>query len=41
MVRALGLMLLLVIALAACGKRGDPEPPNPDRVTWPRPPIVR
>jgi predicted small lipoprotein YifL len=40
MARAVGLMLALVM-LAACGKKGDPEPPNPDRATWPRPPVVR
>jgi len=28
---------VLVLALAGCGKRGDPSPPGPaDQVTWPR-----
>jgi predicted small lipoprotein YifL len=33
--------MLVVLALAACGKKGDPLPPNPDQATWPRPPVVR
>lgn len=41
MVRAAGLMLLVLLAVAACGKRGDPEPANPERATWPRPPVAR
>lgn len=41
MVRAAGLILVVLAVLAACGKRGDPEPPNPEHVTWPRPPVAR
>lgn len=41
MARALGLTLVVLLALAACGKRGEPQPPDPDRATWPRPPVVR
>lgn len=40
MARTLGVMLALLM-LAACGKKGDPEPPNPNNTTWPRPPVVR
>ncbi len=37
MIRALLLLALLVPALAACGKKGDPVPPGPqDQVIWPR-----
>jgi hypothetical protein len=34
-------MILVLVLLGACGKKGDPQPPNPDQVTWPRPPVVR
>jgi hypothetical protein len=31
------LLLALVLAVAACGKKGAPSPPGPpDQVTWPR-----
>jgi hypothetical protein len=31
------LVLALVLALAACGKKGAPTPPGPpDEITWPR-----
>jgi predicted small lipoprotein YifL len=31
------LALALLLGLAACGKRGSPEPPGPpDQVTYPR-----
>lgn len=26
----------LLLALVACGKKGDPEPPDPNTATWPR-----
>lgn len=33
----LALMLAVLLGLAACGKRGSPEPPGPaDQVTYPR-----
>lgn len=44
MARTVALALALALGLgllAGCGKKGDPEPPNPDQVTWPRPPLVR
>ena len=29
-------MLLVPLALAACGKKGPPSPPGPpDQITWP------
>ncbi len=35
--RALLLALALAATLAACGKKGPPEPPGPaDKVTYPR-----
>jgi predicted small lipoprotein YifL len=34
-------MVVLLAALAACGKKGEPLPPNPDQATWPRPPVAR
>ena len=34
---ALALALALLLGLAACGKRGSPEPPGPaDQITYPR-----
>jgi len=36
--RLLLALLLAGLALAACGKRGNPEPPGPaDKITYPRP----
>jgi hypothetical protein len=35
MARALVLGFLLLVAVA-CGKKGDPEPPDPNTATWPR-----
>ncbi len=29
-------MALVLVALAACGKKGAPEPPEGERVTYPR-----
>jgi predicted small lipoprotein YifL len=30
-------MLLSVLAIAGCGKKGPPDPPGPpNKVTWPR-----
>jgi predicted small lipoprotein YifL len=35
--RAALLVLLLAVAVAACGKKGPPEPAGPaEKVTWPR-----
>jgi predicted small lipoprotein YifL len=36
MARALVVALVLAGILVACGKKGDPLPPNPDTATWPR-----
>jgi predicted small lipoprotein YifL len=37
MTRALLIVLALGVALAACGKKGAPEPPGPpDKVIYPR-----
>jgi predicted small lipoprotein YifL len=33
----IGLILLALLALSACGKRGNPEPPGPaDKITYPK-----
>ena len=35
--RAVVMLLAACLALAACGKRGPPQPPGPaDKVTYPR-----
>ena len=35
--KALALLLVAALTLAACGKRGPPAAPGPpDAVTWPR-----
>jgi hypothetical protein len=35
--RALPLILLAMFGLAACGKKGPPEPPGPpEKITYPR-----
>jgi predicted small lipoprotein YifL len=36
LVVALVLGSLLAAPLAGCGKKGDPEPPDPNTATWPR-----
>lgn len=34
---AMALLLLTVLMLAACGKKGPPEPPGPrNEIIWPR-----
>jgi predicted small lipoprotein YifL len=33
----IALLFALVLAVAACGKKGPPSPPGPlDQITWPR-----
>lgn len=36
-VRSVAVLILVALPLAACGKKGPPEPPGPaDKITYPR-----
>lgn len=35
-IATIGSVSVLTAALAACGKKADPKPPNPDQTDYPR-----